>query len=632
MCLWVIGDFVLDVAIELDLEDLYANDPSLHERIRLERDRLHIHPDLQFIVDVYGHSLAFDLHSNAKIEQQHFLLEPGHKYDLRELPRSISGASIRETHHDSPSANGEAAMFVRAMPRKISWGGGGLNLVMTVRDISPPDKTALVKFSAISNQWRLKSIRGVLQQLLSVEVTPGRVLRDALEGTEPIIAPEELVQYLADQIRSFGPDLNVIEWALAARRIAFAFHRDGVVQPVESAGGDELLLPKLNLVISRVSSDRIDLKDKIILKSPDPVLQDALRGPQLSQESRESYEGRRTEWRQKTKAFVTNAFEDESFLMLNSVRDATLVECLLNAYQGKRERHASMGGVVAMTDANQNHIDLLFKRTGIDERRVTNLSLIFNETEIASSILRLYEYAKLESNEEPLAAALRDAIDRLGAGTARSTGYKCATEYLDKARDPARRDLIAGLGPLSGRRVRLDVAVELLDIFRQAAKVRERLYLTLGSHGSLCLDRSDRAWYAGTYQGPDQVYDTTGLGDAWAATITLLQYHAVRASKPALRHAYRQSWAELGAKEFLMIAAAVAYCKFANPTGRVFLPKLLQVLRTQYLPVTEVHALNTNRLSATVLGNVERERIEDRRRPKVAERAMCDALFDIFPS
>ena len=95
--------------------------------MRLDGDRLVVRSDLNILADVFGHALCFRVRVKKQEDSPEQVLTPGEKYDLVDPPQPIS------PYGAGPS---DPQVF-RAIPRKIAWGGGGLNLVTSIRDISP---------------------------------------------------------------------------------------------------------------------------------------------------------------------------------------------------------------------------------------------------------------------------------------------------------------------------------------------------------------------------------------------------------------------------------------------------------------------------------------------------------------
>lgn len=118
-----------------------------------------------------------------------------------------------------------------------------------------------------------------------------------------------------------------------------------------------------------------------------------------------------------------------------------------------------------------------------------------------------------------------------------------------------------------------------------------RIYVTLGPLGSIGFDgQSNNIIFVSAYSGKESIYDTTGCGDAFCATITLLEWTKLQNLEAEIVEFYEGGNPKVHSLEyaqemeyFMAVANAVAYCKATNPAGRVDRNKLMDLLDHQHL-------------------------------------------------
>lgn len=122
-----------------------------------------------------------------------------------------------------------------------------------------------------------------------------------------------------------------------------------------------------------------------------------------------------------------------------------------------------------------------------------------------------------------------------------------------------------------------------------------RIYVTLGSRGSLGVDSSGHVIYITSFSKEGAtIYDTNACGDAYCAAIALLEW--------AKRHSGQHNIAGVNfndplafAKEmehFMAVATAAAYCKATNRRGRVYATDLKDLLQYNHLASAILPALS----------------------------------------
>lgn len=118
-----------------------------------------------------------------------------------------------------------------------------------------------------------------------------------------------------------------------------------------------------------------------------------------------------------------------------------------------------------------------------------------------------------------------------------------------------------------------------------------RIYVTLGDRGSLGVDGGGHVVYVSSFSKRGAtVYDTNACGDAYCATIALLEW--------AKRNGYRDIAEDTGEKDiprntkemryFMAVATAAAYCKATNRRGRVYAAELKELLQYNHLASANV--------------------------------------------
>ncbi|MBN2053796.1 hypothetical protein JW905_02660 [bacterium] len=643
MCLWIVGQYVLDVTVELNLEDYYtaasATGTPIRDLIKVEGQALRVHPRLELEVDVRGQKVKFPLRivdDGTPIDEACELV-PGRKYDLASEPMNEK-------------------VTISTIASRVNWGGGGMNVAMAIRDMSPVELTGHVKFSAISHNWVLNKVAQELNDILADSSWKGTFTGgdedrsgEPIPGSplEPKMPCEDAIRRVSNFMKRYDSEVNVIEWALAKANIDFALCRDGMIRRNES------LLPARNLVISQVSSPRVQLKDKIVLRGAKPQLDYSIREQPAA--------GNKSEWNRLVTSFVDENFKNQNiYLMINSLEDPELLRQLLKKWNelenedDDQQNNEVLGGIIAMTKTNQKHVDTMFVKKGF-QHLIKRFSILMNETELASLMCTLFLHSSkrkkfyipviqmlLRHERERLKRLLPQEDDQLfrPENTQQVAGKLC--ELWKQANNPeesgetaeieAKKTLdgIQGLfNPITENVLNLKKAIESLDILRTAVKLEGNLYLTLGKHGSMCLDRNDHVSFAKAIPGFSEGYDTTGLGDAWAAVITLLEYHTIQATRKGYNAYPQPFWREMNPRYFIKVANAVASCKFTNPYGRVFLPQLLRIMRNHYIPISEFHLPGIRKTPYTV---TDADTITQR--PENAERiedALCKALENVFP-
>ena len=139
--LWVLGDAVQDVTVEIDLELLLHEDASLRDSVVLD-EALNITDGLWLTTQAGLHTYAVQMRVRnpyRKPDQNHGRagLVPGEKYDL------IGGVL------ESPDVPlGARRVSVRC--EDVAWGGGGLNVARYIRALAPLRESVPIVYSDIA--------------------------------------------------------------------------------------------------------------------------------------------------------------------------------------------------------------------------------------------------------------------------------------------------------------------------------------------------------------------------------------------------------------------------------------------------------------------------------------------------
>ncbi len=212
-------------------------------------------------------------------------------------------------------------------------------------------------------------------------------------------------------------------------------------------------------------------------------------------------------------------------MVLNSLKNEAMFQAAYSLYQKAYAKNPNVVAILVMTEGMQRFVNWLLENR--PEDRFPPFILVFNEVEA-------WKFAQKFSNDiEPFMSSADDFPD------VRKFGKLAAT------------------------------LIEQFPVHNVP-----RIYVTLGSRGSLGIDGIGPVVYVGSFgKSGATVYDTNACGDAYCSTITLLEW--------AKRNAGLENIAELdqrgdqlhSAKEmiyFMAVATAVAYSKATNPRGKVY--------------------------------------------------------------
>jgi hypothetical protein len=564
----VFGSRVRDITVDVDLPDLYRDDPDLRSLIRFHGNDPIIKVGAKIAVPLGARSLFFDMtlveprdpakHRELHVEiggDGYYRLQGGHKYDLASAPR-----------WDRPRSRS-----IELPCRRRSWGGGGINLACAARGISSERTTPITYLDTarplVEKQWykdlwqrfreaaesptNLESDIGLVRNLLTVAIVkPGRAgapkstisVDNLSRAVEAVLRPyleksgERAYRLLAQILSVFDP-LESVDIALTRMGVRFAMVRR-VSFPAP-----------FNLVFARVRERGRSINDKMIFRGHRGMLDNA--------------------FRKDATELLNKEVPSPGLIVLNTVYDTPLFLAGLDwaIEQQARQRERNLKGdqlcpvVLVLTRRNLAHIP---QRAAFEKAytELKNLYVLFNESEFGDYV----------SAKEP----------------------KRASEFLKR--------IEAGLPP--------DLAEldSLLDSCRKVVSESDQHFIvTFGSLGSFGVSHA-HVVYVGTYAVREkQVLDTSGCGDAYAGGVCLLVYHK-----------HNHQWRELAQPGYLsngspttgprqiedftlmmQVGAAAAYARATDPFGLVGRRAVASLLENEFLPTSDPTALGDLRNAKT---------------------------------
>ena len=502
MCLLIAGDFVMDYTTIIDVDAINRGVKDGDIKIRIKNQKLEVRKNSYFCAQ-FGNERTYFKLEKIKIDgklcpiesddEGFIALQPGSKHKLIESPRD-------------KLPNLDEKYVINIPIQKISWGGGGLNLVTAIRSISSRQKTEKIKFTSINRNHNF------------TDIFSDKVMKNPEEPTE------EEIQKLCSIVARKYSSLKTVEIYLSSQDVEFNFIRLNIDKK-KSIGW------KRNLIIAEAHDERIALRDKITLKSPEPEM--VMDKPECK------------------KKLVQNIMKDFDTLVINSVKKREFFECLVDVF---REMHAQnpKNGIIAMTNANIEYLDHLMKPDAGLRRIISPFKLIFNETEVVDFLKKMRELP-----------AERYNIQNQGL---------LGSHYLDKTQI------------IKNNFIDFEDLFKVINALVQNIPFRRTIYITLGKFGSIAIDPNNVVHYVGVYPSRGvKIYDTNACGDYWSAMISLLEH------KKFVRP--NNFPPNFNKSDNMRIASAIAFCKMTNPSGRVFLYEALLLLKNQYIPSQDMGVL-----------------------------------------
>ncbi|MBS1787261.1 MAG: hypothetical protein JST85_06040 [Acidobacteria bacterium] len=528
--IWILGNAVQDLTIDIDLQRLEPDNHGLLELMNFRGNDPLIAAGLVLQLIREGETVheaqiylkpQDDLQAEDLKGRKFYKLVGGRKYSLRP-----------PDGNESPA---EKSSKVRIPTKSIAWGGGGINVVNTIRSLSPmgvtpvhysdigavtvvPESTielaGVFISELLSNPRKLSQIKKILVQ------SKGKAKKGAIDEftklapsliREPAVG-ERLYRQFVSAMKDYSPQDN-LEVYLTERHTSFAFWRSNSWTTIR------------NIAVASFTGKDNDVRNKIIFRGHRDTL-----GDEVAIED------------------ITRKLLDESsecsVIMVNTIYDDKFYEAAFDIATKHKGKEVKL--VFAMTDSVANR----FKLKHLPEMRdqLEGATLIFNEAELSKYV------AEDIGND---ASVFADDLAK---------GRLPDIDLLKKLAWSLVKNLGGGL---------------LAEI-----------YITLGPYGSLGITPAGKIIYVGTFGGNQRpIYDTNGCGDAYAGAVTMLKCHKDPDGylmKPGGHNAAIQ---EEGMILTMAVATAAAYAKATNPAGIVRATDVISLLRNEYIPCLEIAQL-----------------------------------------
>lgn len=524
----VFGSRVRDVTVDIDLSAMHLVRPDLRDLIRFEDNDPVLRVGTQVATLVGNRTFNFTLNLQAtqkrgrrepavrKDPKPMYVLHPGTKYDFR---RPVG---------ERP---GHPQLVLPA--RGLSWGGGGINLAVTLRGLSSRMTSPLVYVDTArpyhereewQKFWRAARSLTTEPKLASALPKPSNSRRAAPPPTDAIatarrwmdavLRHEAGFRHLAQLLSAFDQQ-DSLELFLAARQIDFALYRHA---PASAP---------LNLVFGSLRDASREFTDKIIFRGWRPLLGDDHEDAIL--------------------AHLDGEIRTPGLIVINTVYDPPLFRAALRWAKRVQDRQQALPDrllcpvVACLTERNLKHLSGR-RRAALGElKTLRNLYVIFNDAEFGQ-----------------FSAAPRR----------RSANASLLLKTIEQRLRPTGEDL----------RTLLD------DFISDFPKADQHVIVTLGEVGSMGV-ANDVIRCTGSYVVPQKrVFSTSGCGDAFAAGVALLAYHWHNGSSDV-----SAAWGAPQQRLDLMlkVGAAAAYARATSPTSSVSSRDVLALLQNAYLPFAE---------------------------------------------
>jgi hypothetical protein len=339
--LWVFGNAVQDITVEVDIERLSRELGSLNE-IRLEDTGPEITAGLWLRTQVGSQEFAVSVKlQGQEMPEKRYRLEGGGKYTL-------AGDIV-----ESPQGLPERSLFLPC--ENLSWGGGGANVVTFLRALAPRPEVVPIKYTDIAMSRSLpilfKNFEAVRRRVIALPTkyqgkdNLERAIRDLYES-DPVQA-EAITSEIAKIASGYAPERS-LEVYLASLPVEGVLYRPKVPRF------------RRNLVFSRFRSAYREIDNKIVLRGSPSDLPD-------------EEESQIATLLQARKANI-------GAVLLNSLKDGPLFRAAYSLYKEAYGTNEEVVAILAMTDAMQKHTDWLLKDRGPDGK-FPPFILILNEAE-----------------------------------------------------------------------------------------------------------------------------------------------------------------------------------------------------------------------------------------------------------
>lgn len=509
-CLWIFGNAVQDITVEVDIERLSRELDEKRNLIHLAEQGPQIKSRIGLKTQIGSKVFGIEVElEGVKISQDDtYLLEGGKKYLLQ--------GSVKDSDEEIP----EPSLFLPC--ENLSWGGGGTNVVTFLRALTPSSEVVPIRYTDIAMDVSLpKVIRNVLKALKPF--------------TDTLPMPDSGNFDLSSFLQSLF-DIDRVKAELVTRKVAaiaadYSPERSLTVYLASLSVESVLYRPKeprfrRNWVFSRFRNAYREVNNKIILKGNFNPLPD--------------------EEQNDITDLLHAHTDDVGAILINSLKDAPLFKAAYSlckdAYKEK-----DFVAILAMTETTQEFIKWM--DINRDEKGFfPPFILVLNETE-AHKLALAFGGDKEPFMKENDLPNIRE--------------FAKMVHILQKQFDPA-----VGL---------------------------PRIYVTLGDRGSLGVDGSGHVVYVSSFSKRGAtVYDTNACGDAYCATIALLEWarqhgypDIAEVKNPNLDPTIEEM------QYFMAVATAAAYCKATNRRGRVYAAELRDLLQYIHLPSTILWTVDT---------------------------------------
>ncbi len=322
--LWVFGNSVQDITVEVDVERLSRESGKARDLIRLTDQGPEINRDLWLKTQIGSQEFAVSvrLEEIQPTDSNAYLVEGGKKYTLL--------GDIKDSHEGIP----DSSLFVPC--ECLSWGGGGANVVKFLRALSPSRSTVPIKYTDIAMSRSLpilmQEVDKILQNIKSgcSDVT----LKDNLDRLilklyhdDPVRA-EALTAEIARIAAGYAPDRS-LEVYLASLPVDTVLYRP--------------MNPRFrrNWVFSRFRSAYREIDNKIILRG----------NPSDVPEAEES----------NISSLLEAHADNVGAFLLNSLKDGPLFRAAYSFYKKIYSDNKNVVAILAMTEAMQKFTDWLLQ-------------------------------------------------------------------------------------------------------------------------------------------------------------------------------------------------------------------------------------------------------------------------------
>ncbi len=339
-CLWVFGNAVQDITIDVDMERL-SHDPTNKngEMMRLSDRGVEINPRLTLIGQIGLQNFAIPMELAEKPEddlrkndEAWPILKGGRKYTLKN--------NIDELKTSLPAEGGHLVLPCES----LTWGGGGVNVMTFLRALAPGKDKVPIRYTDVAMSRMLPSLIKDLKAVVSAVGDSA----DNLYDEKPAEA-ENYTNDLAEIVADHAPDRS-LEVYLASLPVEGMLYR--TKEPRF----------RRNLVFSRVHSAYREVNNKIILRGSSSDLPD--------------HEEQRI-------ASLLNLHNDDvGAILLNSVKDGQMFKAAYCFYKSLHDQGNDVVAILAMTEAMQKFTKWMLEPANCDEKgKLPPFILVFNETE-----------------------------------------------------------------------------------------------------------------------------------------------------------------------------------------------------------------------------------------------------------